>query len=107
MIKLYKISILTIAFICGILISEFFILPKIITFSLLSISILACIICKNITIQSVFILINFLSLGHISITSEKEKILKHKQDLHCVAYIAQIVDEEKNVANIVSVKNKY
>ena len=107
MIKLYKISILTIAFICGILISEFFILPKIITFSLLSISILACIICKNLTIQSVFILINFLSLGHISITSEKEKILKHKQDLHCVAYIAQIVDEEKNVANIVSVKNKY
>lgn len=106
MIKLYKISILTIAFICGILISEFFILPKIITFSLLPISILACIICKNLTIQSIFILINFLSLGHISLTFEKEKILTHKQDLNCVAYIAQIVDEEKNVANIVSVKNK-
>jgi competence protein ComEC len=45
-------------------------------------------------------------LGYLSITLEKEKILNQKQNFDCVSYMVQIVDEEKNIANILSLKNK-
>ena len=103
--KLFKISFLTIAFIIGIFISKFYLCSKLIIFLILALS--TCFsFFKNQNLKFFFVIVNFIFLGQLATTFEKEKKLNQKQNLDCVAYIAQIVDEEKNIANIISFKNE-
>ena len=103
--KLFKISFLTIAFIIGIFISKFYLCSKLIIFLILSLS--TCFsFFKNQNLKFFFVIVNFIFLGQLATTFEKEKKLNQKQNLDCVVYIAQIVDEEKNIANIISLKNE-
>ena len=104
--RIYKISILTIAISIGILTTKFFLFSPLIALTIFVSSLCLCLVLKNEKLTSLSLFINFIFLGQISIAFEKRSTFDEDENIRCVAYLAQIVDEEKNIATIVRYKDE-